>query len=172
MTATYTKLINWLNAITPNDCTIIVSNPSAPQPPAPFVTIKVITNRDVAVNKTGVDDDGIRKATRFTQLTVSLQIQGKSTIPLQAETIAQQIMDGLNFPEQMLDYFGRDLAFTRLILSPQTLDKISLNEWDNRVVMDIGFSATREILQDVGVIEIVEVDGTIGTIEIHKRIKI
>lgn len=32
MTATYTKLINWLNAITPNDCTVIVSNPSAPQP--------------------------------------------------------------------------------------------------------------------------------------------
>ena len=81
-------------------------------------------------------------------------------------------MDGLNFPEQMLDYFGRDLAFTRLILSPQTLDKISLNEWDNRVVMDIGFSATREILQDVGVIEIVEVDGTIGTVEISKRIEV
>jgi hypothetical protein len=81
-------------------------------------------------------------------------------------------MDGLNFPEQMLDYFGRDLAFTRLILSPQTLDKISLNEWDNRVVMDIGFSATREILQDVGVIEIVEVEGTIGTVEISQRIEV
>ena len=72
----------------------------------------------------------------------------------------------------MLDYFGIDLAFTRLILSPQTLDKISLNEWDNRVVMDIGFSATREILQDVGVIEIVEVDGTIGAVEINKRIEV
>ena len=38
--------------------------------------------------------------------------------------------------------------------------------------MDIGFSATREILQDVGVIEIVEVDGTIGTVEISQRIEV
>lgn len=172
MTEIYTKLIAWLNEITPDNCTVIARNPNAPEPSPPFVSLKVISQTNQATNFTGVDDDGIRLATRFYGLVASLQIQGRQSVPLEAEDLSQLIMDALRFPEQLTDFLGRDLTFTKMILGPQSLDKISSIEWNNRTVMDIGFNATREILQDVGVIEIVETEGTIGTVEINRRIEL
>ena len=170
MITVYQRLILWLQAVT--DVTVIVRNPSAPEPAAPFVSLKVTNNGDLANHRYVIDVDGIQRVTRFQDLTVSIQIQGRPTEQVEAEEIAQKIMDALTFPDQMLDHFNRTLAYTSIRLAPNTIDQLTGVEWSNRVVMDVGFSATRDIEHDVGVIETVELDGTIGSVEIKREVTI
>jgi hypothetical protein len=48
MQAIYTKVIAWLNALTPSNCPVIVADQNAPAPARPFATVKIASVVDVA----------------------------------------------------------------------------------------------------------------------------
>lgn len=168
----YDRLIAWIDAITPSGVTVIASNPNAPMPPRPVVALDVQTNVHEAYQRLGINDAGLQPVTQWRRITVALQIFGRSSVRLDAEEIAQSIADRLAFSEEMNDYLGRSLTFSQVINGPQSVNEVIGTEWEPRVVMDLSMYASRDIIYDVGHIETVEYNGTIGGIETTGQVTI
>lgn len=159
----YEKLIAWLNEATGEGVTVIARNPgSANQPPSPFVTVKVQSNRDIAHSNRGVDDDGDNQLTRYKLLTVSIQIQAQADGDiLQAETIAQDIVRSLYNQNLMVDKLGRSLAYGAMLLEPTDISYNAGTQWIPRVQMDLSFNAVEDFAIDSGTIETVAYSGDV-----------
>lgn len=170
MTDAYSRIFAWLKSMAPEGVTFMVQNANIPAPPRPYITVKISATAEYGFDRTGVDDEGLQQHTRFHAMTVSLQIYGAPVthpegVP-ESETIAQSIMDNVYNYDSALEYLGRTIAFNNVLLGPQTVDAVIGTEWEPRVVLDLGMSATRDTLYDVGVIENVEYAGNIGGVEV------
>lgn len=178
MQAVYTKIITWLNGLTPENCPVIVANQNAPTPPRPFVTLKISTAQDVArdyapdvrdLNDTGEGDfpgpdpEFVQDVVRFTRLTADVQVYGDPAEIYSAETIAQGILDHAYNSNAALDVLGRSLAFQMITSGPQSIDGVIGAEFEPRVVMAMQFSATRDIVHEIGGISTVIMEGDAGS---------
>lgn len=160
MKVVYGKIISWLNALTPDGCTVVVRDQNAPTPPRPFVTLKLGSVRDIARDFSHyVDEDGKLDVVRWVSITADIQVYGGSIY--EAENIAQGIMDFAYFREQNLDLLGRSLTFQLPLSAPQSVDAVIGSEIEPRVVMALGFAASRDLIYDVGAIETVIYEGTV-----------
>jgi hypothetical protein len=177
MQAVYTKIITWLNALTPADCTVIIADQNAPTPPRPFVTVKLRVTGDVARDFSadvrdlsdtgsgafpGPDPEFVRDVVRFLRLTCDVQVFGDPAAVFEAETIAQGILDHAYNSDAALDVFGRNLAFQLVLSEPQTVDAVIGTEFEPRVTMALQFSATRDLVYEIGGISTVIVEGSAG----------
>ena len=173
MMGVYSKLIAWLNAATPEGVTVIVRNPSAPNPPAPFVTVKVQSNQDIAADYSmGVGEDEEQSVTRFKTLTVAIQVQGAAgDDSIQAENIAQSIMRSLYDHNKMIDHLGRTVAFGSVLLAPTDISYNASNQWIPRVQIDLSFNATDDYLINSGMIETVHISGEVGNQIIESEVE-
>jgi hypothetical protein len=161
----YDKVLAWLDAITPSDCTIIIANQNAPSPARPFVTVKAATVTDIARDKspnvrdanagaTGPfpsdDPEFVRDVVRFLRINVDLQVFGEPSELHSAETIAQSILDAAYDSDAALDTLGRSVAFQLVTAAPQSIDAVIGAEFEPRVVMSMQFGATRDIVHTTG----------------------
>ena len=177
MQAVYTKIITWLSGLTPENCPIIVANQNAPTPPRPFVTLKISTVQDVArdmtpyvrdINDTGEGDfpgpdpEFVQDVVRFVRLTADVQVYGDPAQIYSAETIAQGILDHAYNSDAALDVLGRSLAFQMIASGPQSIDGVIGAEFEPRVIMAMQFSATRDIVYQIGGIGGVIIEGDAG----------
>lgn len=170
MQALYARIIDWLDAITPAECTVIVANQNAPSPPRPFVTVNIASVVDIARDKsanvrdanagaTGPfpsdDPDFVRDVVRFLRVTADVQVFGRPSQIYDAEAIAQQILDLAYDSDAMLDTLGRSVAFQLITNGPQSIDAVIGAQFEPRVVMAMQFSATRDIVHSTGSISTV-----------------
>lgn len=156
----YTKIIAWLDDLTPSGCKVIVRDQNAPAPAPPFVTVKITPVRDIARDfASGVDENGDLDVVRFIALTADVQVFGSSIF--EAETIANGIADYAYNTVNNLDILGRSLAFQLIRSGPQSMDTVIGSEFEPRAVMAIGFSAARDLVYQVGTIETVIWEGEV-----------
>lgn len=162
MNAVYQKVIDWLNAIKPAGVTIIVADQNSPSPARPYMTMRITQSGEIAHQLgEGVDCDGNLDVVRWVRLTCALQVFGRPDHPLEAEEIAQHIADRVYNDAVRIDTLGRSLAFNLILNGPQSVNQIAGVEWEPRVVMDLGMSASRDLQYEIGIIETVEVKGEV-----------
>ena len=177
MQAAYAKIIAWMETLTPANCTVIVANQNAPTPPRPFVTVKLLTVQDIArdmtpnvrdANDTGegpfpsADPDFVRDVVRFIQINADVQVYGDPSDIFSAENIAQGFLDHAYNSDAALDILGRDVAFQLVTSGPQSVDGVIGAEFEPRVIMAMQFSATRDIVYQIGGIGGVIIEGDAG----------
>ena len=182
MQAVYTRLIAWLNTLVPAGCTVIVADQNAPTPARPFVTAKVGTVTDVArdfsANVRDANDSGegefpepepdfVRDVVRFVRMTVNLQVHG--TTIFNAETIAQGILDHAYNSDAALDTLGRSMAFQLVLQDPQSSGAVIGAEMEPRVVMALQFSATRDLIYQIGGISTAIIEGSADAQQIESE---
>lgn len=162
MNTVYQRVIAWLDAIKPAGVTIIVADQNAPSPARPYMTMRITQSGEIAHQKAAnVDEDGNLDIVRWVRLTCALQVFGQPEQPLEAEGIAQHIADRVYNDVLRIDTLGRSLAFNQILNGPQSINQIAGVEWEPRVSMDLGMSASRDLQYEIGAIEIVEVKGEV-----------
>jgi hypothetical protein len=179
MDAIYTKLQTWLTGLVPAGCAVIVADQNAPTPALPLITYRVRVNADIArdfsanVRDLNADQpEAIPPAlplpevwaldvVRWVRLSVDVQAYGRTI--LEAESIAQGILDFAYNQARNTDVLGRSVAFNLVVQSPQTIDGVIGAKFEPRVVMTLGFSASRQMVYDVGAIDTVFMEGQVET---------
>lgn len=158
----YDKCIAWIDAITPDGVTVYVRDQNAPAPAPPRVTLRIGATTEIAHYRGGINDAGTQDVTRWKGFTLAMQIYGTSI--LEAEDIAQDIMDQAYFSELRIDLMGRDTAFHQVLSGPNSVDDVIGARIEPRVMLDFQMSATRDLVYDVGPIEEVEIAGDVSAI--------
>jgi len=199
MQAVYGRLVTWLATLVPTGCTVIIADQNAPTPPRPFVTVKIETVLDVArdfsENVRDLTDPGtgpfpyelpeeedpedeppppyvpsfVRDVVRFVRLTVNIQVHGLPGSIYSAEAVAQGILDHAYNSDAALDTLGRSLAFQLVLSAPQSAGAVIGSEMEPRVVMALQFSATRDLVYQIGGISTVIITGSAGAQNIESE---
>lgn len=158
----YDKCIAWIDAITPDGVTVYVRDQNAPAPASPRVTVRIGATTEIAHYRGGINDADTQDVIRWSGFTLALQAFGTSI--LEAEEIAQSIMDQVYLSEKRIELMGRNTAFHQVISGPNTVDAVIGAEIEPRVTLDLKMSATRDLVYDVGPIEEVEIVGDVSAI--------
>lgn len=188
MQAVYGRLVTWLATLVPTGCTVIIADQNAPTPPRPFVTVKIETVLDVArdfsENVRDLTDPGtgpfpyelppyvpsfVRDVVRFVRLTVNIQVHGLPGSIYSAEAVAQGILDHAYNSDAALDTLGRSLAFQLVLSAPQSAGAVIGSEMEPRVVMALQFSATRDLVYQIGGISTVIITGSADAQQIESE---
>lgn len=188
MQAVYGRLVTWLATLVPTGCTVIIADQNAPTPPRPFVTVKIETVLDVArdfsENVRDLTDPGtgpfpyelppyvpsfVRDVVRFVRLTVNIQVHGLPGSIYSAEAVAQGILDHAYNSDAALDTLGRSLAFQLVLSAPQSVGAVIGSEMEPRVVMALQFSATRDLVYQIGGISTVIITGSADAQQIESE---
>jgi hypothetical protein len=99
---------------------------------------------------------------RWVRMAVQVQVFARPGLIFEAEGIAQGILDHAYNDVRNTTILGRGMAFNLVLQSPQTVDGVIGAEFEPRVVMALGFSASREMVYDVGAIDHVIMTGQAG----------
>lgn len=158
----YDKCIAWIDAITPAGVTVYVRDQNAPAPSSPRVALRIGATTEIAHHRGGINEAGAQDVIRWHGFTLQMQIFGTSI--LEAEDIAQSIMDQAYFSELRIDLMGRNVAFSNVALGPTTINEVIGAEIEPRVTLDFLMSATRDLVYEVGPIEEVEIAGDVSGI--------
>ena len=162
----YADVINWLRAIVPQGVVVTVANNNFQAPPRPYLTLRITPTGQYGDDRTGVDNDGREQYTRFISFTAALQIYGRPgatpTSAPESESIAQTILDNAGNLQLRDQYLGATIAFNQVLSGPQSVDGVIGTQWEPRTIMDLGMSATRDTIFQVGVIETLEISGQIN----------
>jgi len=181
MQAVYTKLHTWLDGLTPAGCPVIITNQNAPTPARPFAAFRIVsvtdTARDYSENVRDLNEDQpepvppaeplppvwAQDVVRFVRFTVDVQIHARPGFLMEAEEIAQTVMDRAYDRNRNVAVLGRSVAFQLVVSAPQTVDAVIGAEFEPRVVFTLGFAATRDLVYDVGAIDTVIMTGQVET---------
>lgn len=158
----YDKCISWIDAITPDGVTVYVRDQNAPAPASPRVALRMGGTSEIAHYRGGINDAGTQDVIRWSGFTLQMQIFG--TTILEAQDIAQSIMDQVYFSELRVDLMGRDTAFHQVLSGPTSVDAVIGAQIEPRVTLDLQMSAARDLAYDAGPIEEVEIAGDVSAI--------
>lgn len=145
------------------DLTAIWLNPNAPRPGRPYATLQVTNSARVGRPWTGpVDAEGMAQVTFDRDVTISVQIYGSSAShdPRQAFGIAEDLRDSLELTSVRAGLADDGWSFRGVELltdAPQLLD----TTWEPRAVFDVRFGTSKQLLDDLGLIETVDIQGSL-----------
>jgi len=164
----YDKCIAWIDAITPAGVVVYVRDQNAPAPPSPRVTLRIVTTSETSNYRGGINDDDVQTVVRWHGFTLAMQIYG--TTILEAQDIAQSIMDQVHFTELRIDHLGRNATFNQVIAGPTSIDGVIGARIEPRVTLDFQMSAVRDITYNVGPIEEVQFAGDVSGIATGRNV--
>lgn len=164
----YDKCIAWIDAITPAGVVVYVRDQNAPAPPSPRVTLRIVTTSETSNYRGGINDDDAQTVVRWHGFTLAMQIYG--TTILEAQDIAQSIMDQVHFTELRIDHLGRNATFNQVIAGPTSIDGVIGARIEPRVTLDFQMSAVRDITYNVGPIEEVQFAGDVSGIATGRNV--
>lgn len=169
MTPLYAKCIAWIDALTPNGVIVYVRDQNAPAPPSPRVTVRIVTTSETSTYRGGINpDDDHQTVVRWHGFTLAMQIYG--TTILEAQDIAQDILDQVHFSELRIEHLGRNATFNQVIAGPTSIDGAIGAQIEPRVTLDFQMSAVRDITYDVGPVEEVQFAGDVSGIAIGRNV--
>jgi hypothetical protein len=143
--------------------TTIWMHPNAPRPVRPYCTLQIT---DVALvgepvyRKVGAN--GERQVWLDREATVSVQVYESTDTadPRAALERAEDLRDSLELVTVRQDLADAGWAvrgYELLSDVPQLLD----SQWEPRAVFDVRFGTTKELIEDVGLIESIEITGSV-----------
>lgn len=138
-------------------------NPNAPRPARPYCALQIISvNRVGEASRTAINASGISTVTVDREAVVSITVYESTanTDPRSALATAETLRDSLELVSVRtpLQDAGWSLRGYELLTdAPQLLE----TQWESRAVFDVRFGTTKELLDDLGLIESIEVTGSV-----------
>ena len=151
----------WVASETGN--TTIWTNPNAPRPAKPYCTLQVLNVQRIGRAYTGpVDAEGKATISMDREVVVSITSYAHTEAdPREALQTMEALRDSLE-KHSVRDYLASEgwglRAVELLTDAPQLLD----TTWEPRAVFDVRFGTQKQIIDDLGIIETAEVQGTVS----------
>jgi len=140
------------------ELTTIWMHPDAPRPARPYAALQITSSERIGRAWTGpVDEEGMAQVTFDRDVTVSVQIYGSR----QAFGIAEDLRDSLELTSVRAGLADDGWSFRGVELltdAPELLD----TTWEPRAVFDVRFGTSKELMDDLGLIETAEITGTVA----------
>ena len=143
--------------------TTIWMNPNAPRPPRPYCAIQIINVARIGEPyRTGPDVNGFSTITADREAVVSIQVFESASNPdprsaLETATDLRDTLELITVRAKLADAGWAVRAFELLTDAPQLLE----TQFEPRAIFDVRFGTTKELLEDVGLIESIEVTGAV-----------
>lgn len=154
------SLRDWLVSCAPDSVRqVIYSNPDAPRPPRPFVTLLVSSITGIGQPFYG-DSHGAAGLAVYDDVAIMVSLQAFGD---DAQQIMSTIRSSIRKPSKLNQIREAGMAFIR---DTGIRDLTELGK-EQRAGMDIEVRALDEIIDDIGFIESVEVAGIAGTREVQ-----
>lgn len=143
--------------------TTIWLNPNAPRPERPYCALQIINvSRIGQPHRTGPNAEGVSTITADREATVSIQVfksvtNGDPRSALEAASDLRDTLELITVRNTLAQAGWAVRAFELLTDSPQLLD----TQFEPRAIFDVRFGTTKQLLEDVGLIESIEVTGAV-----------
>ena len=144
--------------------TAIWMHPDAPRPARPYAALQITNSERIGRAWTGpADAEGMAQVTFDRDVTVNVQIYGSSAShdPRQAFVIAEDLRDSLELTSVRAGLADDGWSFRGVELltdAPELLD----TTWEPRAVFDVRFGTSKELMDDLGLIETAGITGTVA----------
>lgn len=141
--------------------TVIWSHPNAERPQRPYATTQIVSSPRVGRAYVGrPNQDGESRVLLDRDLTISVQVYESTNEldPRKAFQRCEDLRDSLDKPSVREFLTGNGFAVRAIELlqdTPQLVD----TKWEPRATLDVRFGLAKELLDDVGVIEQIELLG-------------
>lgn len=151
----------WLTRAAPG-IAVIQRDQNGRLPDRPFVAAKVIAEAREGMASIGeLQEDGTVSIQQGVVFTVSVAVFGPNAFDL-----AQDIRDSVELISMLDLFYDNGLAFVDVINGPVDLAAIASTGWEGRAQVDVRFRTNREILDNLGIIEHVELSGQVDSIAV------
>lgn len=147
------------------DLVTIWSHPNAERPQRPYATIQLIASPRIGRAYVGrPNNDGEARVLLDRELTISAQVYESTneSDPRSAFQRCESLRDSLDKPSVREFLSGNGFSVRAIELlqdTPQLVD----TRWEPRATLDVRFGLAKEMLDDVGVIEQIEVLGEMSS---------
>ena len=139
---------------------VIWLNPNAPRLPRPFCTLNVLSDTGQPWAAIGApDSEGIGSVTNHFTVTLSLSLHMDGSDPRAAVEKMRGLRQDLDRPSLRLSLHDAGWAFVRVLLEPQDMPEQVGTRWEYRAGMDLEFRVARQIMDEIGRVQTVIVDG-------------
>jgi len=137
-------------------------NPNAPRLPRPYCALQIINVARIGEPyRTGPNAEGFTTITADREAVISIHVfESANSDPRSALETATNLRDTLELVtvRAMLADVGWVVrGFELLTDAPQLRE----TQWEPRAIFDIRFGTTKQLMEDVGLIESIEVTGTV-----------
>jgi hypothetical protein len=156
MNDVYAVLIPYFASLSGVTC--IRPQQNVPAPQAPYCTVDIQSIQPQGAFRESVADDGTVTMQRNFNFTVDLNVYGKENSPNEAETIAHNILDGLEDHARRVLAMNGNVAFQQ-VLSPVT-DVTALigKQYQPRYNIAMRWNTSKRFTFNNGVIDVVEIE--------------
>lgn len=155
----WTPLFAWLAAVVPSGTPVIRRDQDGVIPsPRPFVTAKAIADvREGQPSIGALDEDGFVLVQQSALVTVSIQTFGDV-----GGAVASAIRNSLEKESVCSANRAAGLVYVRVSAGPTDISEVVGTGFEQRYSLDVQFRVNVAILDDLGIIERVELTGTVG----------
>jgi hypothetical protein len=142
----------------------IWSNQNSPRPPRPYGRITVITDSASPwPSYSSVASDGTSEIINHWALTTSLQVFSETgSDPRSGIEKMLTLRQSLDRPSVRLNLFDQGWVFVRSVLGPQESPELLDSRFEPRAIMDIEWRVARKVIDDLGIVEQVKIQGNIN----------
>lgn len=137
---------------------------NAPRPPRPYGVINIVSE---SASPWPSVSSGIQMGdydiTNHWAVTTSLQIFSEvNSDPRSGMRFMRSLRKSLDKPSVRLNLFDQGWAFVRVVLGPQESPELLESRFEPRALMDIEWRVARKVIDDLGIIEQVKIEGIIN----------
>jgi hypothetical protein len=162
----WSSVHDWLVRSVPPGVTVIKRDQDGNLPGRPFVTAKVIAEvREGHPEVWPLQDDGTVTIVQGALFTISVQVFGNEAFEL-----AHGIQNALNKITVQDFLRSRGMAYVQVLTGPEDLATVVGTGFEGRAHLDVQMRAAISIIDDVGIIERVELTGTIESVTYEQTI--
>ena len=156
MNEIYTVLVPYFATLSGVTC--IRPQQNVPAPLAPYCTVDIQSVQPVGAFRQSVALNGTVQMQRNFNFTVDLNVYGKESDPSEAETIAHNILNGLENHAQRVIATNGNVAFQQ-ILSPVTdITALIGKQYQPRFNIAMRWNTSKTFTFNNGIIDVVEIE--------------
>ena len=139
---------------------VIWQNPNAPRSDRPFCVANVLSDTGQAWAAIGAPDgEGMGSVTNHFTVTLSLSLHMDGSDPRVAVEKMRELRQDFDRPSLRLALHDAGWAFVRVLLEPQDMPEQVGTRWEYRAGMDLEFRIARQIMDEIGRVQTVILDG-------------
>ena len=155
----YLNIHDAISANVPYDVTVIFANGNSSPPEVPFVTVLISSYSTSGKAIRGeMDEEGGQTVTLRSRVVATVRVFGST--PQESMSIAELINDGFWLLDTR-DILGKEIAYSQTIRGPEDVATLVAEEWEPQVLLEVEFITVRDIVDDIGLIEIIEGTGIV-----------